>query len=104
MNSTKITEEDLAEALMEKQEKRIDEKQKWVNRILRSARQYHKMCPYFDKRTKMCFITMGTRCEREGKFDTCPVFKAFLEKKYDEYKSKKQPLPYDFADVTLASI
>ncbi|WP_276813854.1 hypothetical protein [Desulfurococcus amylolyticus] len=103
MVSTKISDKELDEALMEKQEKKpTDEKQRWVNRILRSAKQYHKICPYYDKRTKMCFLLMGTKCERDGKFDVCPVFKSFLEKKYDEYKSKNMPLPLDFADVVAS--
>lgn len=87
---------------MEKPDKKVDEKQRWVNRILKSAKQYHKLCPYYDKRTKMCFITMGTKCDREGKFDTCHIFRAFLEKKYDEFKSKNKPLPLDFTDVVLS--
>lgn len=103
MSSTRITENDLDKILMEKQDKKqVDEKQKWVSRIMKSARQYHKICPYFDKRTKMCFITMGTKCDREGKFETCNVFKAFLESKYDQYKAKNLPLPLDFADVVAS--
>lgn len=104
-SSTRITDKELNEALMDRQEKKpVDEKQKWVNRILKSAKQYHKICPYFDKRTKMCFITLGTKCDREGKFETCPVFKAFLEKKYDDYKAKNQPLPLDFSDVVASPL
>lgn len=101
---TRISEKDLAEALMEKQDKKADEKQKWVNRILKSARQYHKLCPYFDKRTRMCFIAIGAKCDREGKFEACPVFRSFLEKKYDEYKEKNKPLPLDFTDVVLSPV
>jgi len=52
----------------------------------------------------MCFITLGTKCDREGKFDTCPVFKAFLEEKYDDYKAKNQPLPLDFSDVVATPL
>jgi len=47
---------------------------------------------------------MGTKCDREGKFETCPVFRSFLEKKYDEYKSKNKPLPLDFTDVVLSPL
>jgi hypothetical protein len=100
--STKISEKDLEEALMGKAEKKVDEKQRWVSRILRSAKQYHKLCPYFDKRTRMCFIGMGIKCEREGKFEACPVFRQFLEAKYDEYKAKNRPPPLDFQDVVLS--
>ncbi|MEM1800745.1 MAG: hypothetical protein QXF58_03300, partial [Desulfurococcaceae archaeon] len=67
-------------------------------------KQYHKICPYFDKRTKMCFITMGAKCEREGKFEVCQVFKSFLERKYEEYKVKNKPLPLDFADVVISGV
>lgn len=102
--STKISEKDLAEVLMEQRDKRIDEKQKWVNRILKSAKQYHKMCPYFDKRTKMCFIAIGARCDKEGKFETCLVFRGFLERKYDEYRAKNRPPPLDFTDVVLSPV
>jgi len=58
-SSTRISEKDLDEALMERQDKKVDEKQKWVNRILKSAKQYHKMCPYFDKRTKNVLFNNG---------------------------------------------
>ncbi|MEM0198914.1 MAG: hypothetical protein QW721_00035 [Desulfurococcaceae archaeon] len=101
MSSTRISEKDLTEALADKQNKKIDEKQRWVNRILKSAKQYHKLCPYYDKRTKMCFIAIGVKCDREGKFDTCYTFRSFLEKKYDEFKAKNKPLPLDFTDVVL---
>lgn len=105
MSSTRITDEDLKKALLEKKEKKpADEKQRWVQRMLRSAKQYHKICPYFDKKTKMCFIALGTKCDREGKFDACPMLRSFLERKYDEYKSKNLPLPVDFADVVASPL
>ncbi|MGB9725740.1 MAG: hypothetical protein ACP5I2_03745 [Fervidicoccaceae archaeon] len=76
------------------------EKDKWIQKMLRSARTYHKLCPYFDKKTKQCFIKLGEECDREGKYDTCPVFAEFLASKYDEYISKGKMLPTDFLDIT----
>jgi hypothetical protein len=102
LSTTRITDEDLKKALLEKEKKPSDEKQRWVQKMIKKAKQYHKICPYFDKRTKMCFLTLGTKCDREGKFDICPIFKSFLEKKYDEYKAKNQPLPLDFTDVVAS--
>lgn len=102
MSSDKITESELDKLLLNREEKKLDEKQRWVNRIMKSARQYHKICPYFDKRTKMCFLAMGAKCDREGKFDACNIFRGFLESKYDEYKAKKMPLPLDFTDVVAS--
>jgi len=96
-----VTDKELQKLLEEKQKQVIDEKQKWVNKMIKSAKQQHKICPYFDKKTKQCFITLGLKCDREGKFETCPVFKAFLERKYDEYRAKGAPLPMSFADITL---
>lgn len=77
------------------------DKDKWVQKMLKTAKVHHKLCPYFDKRTKQCFITLGGSCDRDGKYDTCPVFINFLSKKYDEYVSKKKPLPLDFLDITI---
>lgn len=74
---------------------------RWVQRMLKSAKQYHKLCPYFDKKTKQCFIILGGKCDREGKFDTCPVFLKFLENKYNEYVSKGRIPPSDFLDITI---
>ena len=103
MSRSIVSDDELKKALEEKQAQKAvaDEKQRWVARMLRSAKHHHKICPYFDKKTGMCFLTLGTKCERDGRFDNCPVFKAFLERKYDEYKSKGLPLPMDFIDITI---
>jgi len=98
--SSRVTDKDIEEALMEKEEKRAtDEKQKWVQRMIRSAKQHHKICPYFDKKTDMCFLKLGSKCDRDGKFDVCPVFRQFIESKYDELKAKGIPLPVSFPDL-----
>ncbi|MET1101709.1 MAG: hypothetical protein ABWW69_04445 [Pyrodictiaceae archaeon] len=103
MMSIKIPEEELRRIMNQFEEKdRRDPKKRWVLRMLRSAKQYHKMCPYYDKRTGKCFLQLGERCDRDGRFDGCPVFIAWLSKKYDELKSKGKPLPMDFLDLTLA--
>ncbi len=80
---------------------RKDPKRKWVNQIMRSAKKYHKLCPYYDKRTNKCFLKLGGKCDRAGKLDGCPVFIEYLEKKYDEIKAKGKPLPMDFLDLVL---
>ncbi len=99
-----ISDDELRKALEEKQrvKETTNEKQKWVARMLRSAKHHHKICPYYDKKTGMCFLTLGSRCDRDGRFENCPVFRSFLERKYEEYKSKGRPLPMDFADITIA--
>ncbi len=103
MSGTRITNEELDRILAQAEEKeRRDPKKRWIMRMLRSAKQYHKMCPYYDKRTGKCFLKLGERCERDGKFDGCPVFIEWLSKKYDELKAKGRPLPMDFLDLTLS--
>ncbi len=99
-----VSDDELRKALEEKQKPKetTNEKQKWITRMLRSARHHHKICPYYDKKTGMCFLTLGSKCDRDGRFENCPVFRAFLERKYEEYKSKGRPLPMDFADITIA--
>lgn len=77
---------------------------KWIEKMLKSAKRYHKLCPYYDKKTKQCLLMVtveGTtgRCDRDGRFDGCPVFVKFLEKVYEYYKSKRKALPSDFQDV-----
>ena len=103
MPTIRVSEEELKKALGQIEEKeKKDPKKRWVQRMMRSAKQYHKMCPYYDKRTGKCFLKLGERCERDGKFDGCPVFVEWLSQKYDELKSKGKPLPMDFLDLTLA--
>jgi hypothetical protein len=45
---------------------------------------------------------MGEKCNREGKYDNCPVFLNFIDTKYTEITSKKKMLPMDFLDLTLS--
>ncbi len=81
-----------------------DRKAKWIEKMVKSAKRYHKLCPYYDKKTGMCLLMVtveGTtgRCDRDGKFDGCPIFVKFLEKMYEYYTSRKKVLPNDFQDV-----
>lgn len=68
---------------------------------MKSAKQYHKLCPYFDKKTVLCFIKLGAKCDRDGKFESCQVFVEFLERKYEEYSSRGRVPPMDFLDITV---
>ncbi|AFH42112.1 hypothetical protein [Fervidicoccus fontis] len=79
----------------------LSEKDKWIQKMIKSAKKHHKLCPYFDKKTQKCFIRLGKTCDRDGKFDMCPTFMEFLSSKYDEYVSKNKPLPVDFMDIVL---
>ncbi|ABU82478.1 hypothetical protein Igni_1302 [Ignicoccus hospitalis KIN4/I] len=81
--------------------KKNDPKYKWIRQIMISAKKYHKLCPYYDKRTGKCFLEFDYKCDRAGKFDGCPVFIRYLEKKYDELKAKGKRLPMDFMDLSL---
>ncbi len=92
----------LDEAVSQEEKGKSDPASRWVQRMIRSAKQYHKLCPYYDKKTMQCFLQLGGKCDRDGKFETCPVFADFLYKKYQEYKEKKRPLPMDFLDISLA--
>ncbi len=77
---------------------------KWISKMLKSAKRYHKLCPYYDKKTGQCLLMVTVegrpgRCDRDGRFDGCPVFIKFLEKMYEYYTSRKKVLPRDFQDV-----
>ncbi len=81
-----------------------DPKKRWIAKMIKSAKRYHRLCPYYDKKTSMCLIMVTIegspgRCDRDGKYDGCPVFTKFLEKVYDNYKARKKILPNDFQDV-----
>ncbi len=111
MDKTVISQDEYDRFLTRAEEKeRSDPKNRWIARMFRSARQYYKLCPYYDKKTGDCFIkkTMpgytGTKCDREGRFDTCPVFQDFLTKKYEEYKARGRPLPVDFFEVVAGFV
>jgi len=102
---SRITEDELKKALSTTVIEKKDAKKRWVERMLKSAKSYHKICPYFDKRLGNCFLRQLSekkgRCEREGKFDGCPVFMGFLESTYDKLVSEGKNLPIDFMDLSL---
>lgn len=88
------------------QQRQSAERSKWVERMVRSAKQTYKLCPYFDKKTNSCFVKMiksqkKTKCDREGKFDTCPTFIDFMGEQYDRLVESRRPLPQDFRDLQL---
>lgn len=102
---SRISEDEITRAISQSEERNNrDPKKRWIARMVRSAKQYHKMCPYYDKRTGKCFLKLGERCDRDGRFDGCPVFISWLAERYDELKSKGRPLPMDFLDLTTAAI
>jgi len=77
---------------------------RWIQKMIKSAKRYHKLCPYYDKKTGQCLLMVTVegrpgRCDRDGRFDGCPVFNKFLEKMYEYYTSRKKVLPKDFQDV-----
>ncbi len=77
---------------------------RWIQKMIKSAKRYHKLCPYYDKKTGQCLLMVTVeghpgKCDRDGKFDGCPVFTKFLEKMYQYYTSKRKVLPRDFQDV-----
>ncbi|MCE4615359.1 MAG: hypothetical protein F7B60_07530 [Desulfurococcales archaeon] len=85
-------------------EKELDAKNRWVNKMLNNAKRKHRLCPYYDKKTQACFLMLtlkGTegKCDRDGRFDNCPIFIEYLEKAYQHYVEKKKPLPADFQDL-----
>jgi hypothetical protein len=82
------------------------EKSRWVEKIVKSAKQTYKLCPYFDKKMNTCFIKMlksqkKSRCDREGKFDICPIFAEFIGEQYDKLVTTSKVLPQDFRDLQL---
>ncbi len=106
MSRSVVSDDELQKALGEERQpapkKSSDEKQRWISRMIRSAKHQHKICPYYDKKTQMCFLALGSKCDRDGRFENCPRFREFLEKKYEEYKKKNKPLPLDFSDIVLS--
>jgi hypothetical protein len=100
----KVTEEELSSILKkaEMEAEKKDRKKQWIERMIKSAKTYYKICPYFDKKSSKCFLSMGEKCNREGKYDNCPVFLNFIDTKYTEITSKKKMLPMDFLDLTLS--
>jgi hypothetical protein len=102
---SRVTEDEIKKALSTTVIEKKDAKKRWIERMLKSAKSYHKICPYFDKRLGNCFLRQLSekkgRCEREGKFDGCPVFMEFLENMYDKLVSEGKNLPIDFMDLSL---
>ena len=103
MTNHQISEDELRRVLESESKQKKDPKRRWVERMIKSAKQYHKICPYFDKKIDSCFLQLGDRCGRDGKFETCPVFINFLEKKYDDITKSGKPLPMDFLDPLITS-
>ena len=84
--------------------KPADPKTKWIQRIIKSISMYYKRCPYYDMKTRICFIAYDREsniCPRDGKYEGCKILEEFLSKKYDEIKASGKPLPYDFRDLAL---
>ena len=79
-------------------EKQKDAKRAWVQKMIRSAKLHHKLCPFYDRKKKLCLLKLGERCLTDGRFENCPVFISFLEKRYDEIVAAGKPLPVDFED------
>jgi len=111
LGTTKISVDELEKVLSQTtaqpQTTKKDPKRKWVDAMMRSAKQYHKICPYYDKRTGNCFIKLlytekNARCDREGRFDGCPVLIEHLERIYDKLKERGERLPMDFRDIPFA--
>lgn len=99
--SYRTSEDEIRRALETEVKAKKDPKKRWVERMLRSAKQYHKICPYYDKKTLACFLRLGEKCDRDGRFEACPIFIALLEKKYDDLTKAGKPLPVDFLDPAI---
>ena len=100
-NIARRLEEDLRKALVKEERGQKDPKKRWVAKMVRSAKLHHKICPYFDRKKKSCFLKLGARCPYDGKFDNCPIFVEFLERRYDEIVKAGKPLPADFEDPLI---
>ncbi|BCS94224.1 MULTISPECIES: hypothetical protein [Metallosphaera] len=99
--SIKMSEDEINKALAkaEKEAEKKDHKKIWIEKIMKSAKAYYKVCPYYDKKTSKCFLSLSNKCNRDGKYENCPVFLEFLDNKYQEFTSKKKILPLDFLDL-----
>lgn len=102
---SRVTEDELKKALSTAVIEKKDPKKRWMERMMKSAKSYHKICPYFDKRLGNCFLRQLSdkkgKCEREGKFDGCPVFIEFLDQSYDKLMREGRQLPIDFRDLSM---
>jgi hypothetical protein len=73
-----------------------DAERRWVALMMKTARKYHKLCPYFDKKTTQCLLMVTV----EGsKYDGCPILVKFLERLYRYHVERGRVLPRDFQDV-----
>jgi len=81
-----------------RQQVQRESKKSWVQKMIKSAKSHHKICPFFDRKTKLCFLKLGEKCTVDGRFEGCPVFISFLERRYDEIVAAGKPLPVDFED------
>jgi len=79
-------------------DKQKDQKRVWIQKMIKSAKLHHKLCPFYDRKKKLCFLRLGERCPYDGKFDNCPIFIGFLDKRYEEIIAAGKPLPIDFED------
>jgi regulator of replication initiation timing len=99
--SVRISEEEMNKVLAraEREAEKKDQKKQWIEKMIKSAKTYYKLCPYYDKKTTKCFLLLGEKCTRDGKYETCPTFISFLERKYQEITEKRKMLPLDFQDL-----
>jgi len=99
--SVKMSEDEIDQALAkaEKEAEKKDHKKIWIDKMIKSAKTYYKVCPYYDKKTSKCFLDLANKCTREGRYENCPVFMGFLDNKYQDLTSKKKILPLDFLDL-----
>jgi hypothetical protein len=81
-----------------------DAERRWVALMMKTAKKYHKLCPYFDKKTAQCLLMVTVegkvgKCDRDGRYDGCPILLKFLEKLYRYHVERGKVLPRDFQDV-----
>lgn len=81
-----------------------DAKKKWVTKMIKSAKNQYKLCPYFDKKTVQCFLMLTmknkyAKCDRDGRFDNCPLFLEYLDRVYESFNRDKKTLPSNFQDI-----
>ncbi|MEL9940156.1 MAG: hypothetical protein QW632_01605 [Ignisphaera sp.] len=79
-------------------EKQKDAKKAWIQKMVRSAKLHHKLCPFYDRKKRLCFLKLGEKCALDGRFENCSIFIGFLERRYDEIVAAGKPLPIDFED------
>jgi len=40
-------------------ERQKDQKRAWIQKMVRSAKLHHKLCPFYDRKKKFCFLRLG---------------------------------------------